>query len=264
MNPYLNLIMIPLLAPTGNLLADEVRWEAGVGIGALSIPHYPGSDENQDLILPLPYGSYEDKKTKIDRSGINYNLFGVKDLDLSFSVAIGLPVNSKDNKARQGMKDLNALLEVGPAVKYWLYQTENNKLSFEVPARLAFNFDDFSASQSGFAGNVKLRYEYKNEGWKLNTTLSQKFADRDYLGRYYDVETAYVTPDRPAYRARKGNAGHSLTLGVSRRFGRFYIGFFNRYENLEHAANRESSLVKTRHNWYSSVLFSWVFASSEY
>ena len=27
----------------------------GVGLGVASLPHYPGSDENDDYFLPLPY-----------------------------------------------------------------------------------------------------------------------------------------------------------------------------------------------------------------
>jgi len=63
------------------VLADDAKWEVGAGIGGITLPHYPGSDETLDLVLPVPYGSYEDGKTKIDRNGLSYNLFGIDNLD---------------------------------------------------------------------------------------------------------------------------------------------------------------------------------------
>lgn len=252
-----------LLVISFALLADDAKWETGVGIGGISLPHYPGSDERLELILPIPYGSYEDKKTIIDRDGINYNLFGLNNLDLSLSFGVGFPVDSEDNKARQGMNDLNPIFEMGPSFKYWLFKSTDRKLSLELPIRAAVAFDDLTAHDQGFAGDLKLNYVQKIQGWKLSAFYRFLFADRKYHSQYYDVEQQFVTAKRGFYRSRKGVSGNAIGFTASKRFGDFYFGLYTRYENLSNAANHESPLLKTDHNLYFSAAFSWVFASSD-
>ena len=34
--------------------ADLPLWELGMGVGALNVPHYRGSDQNHNWLLPVP------------------------------------------------------------------------------------------------------------------------------------------------------------------------------------------------------------------
>ena len=245
------------------ILADDTKWEVGIGIGGITLPHYPGSDETLDLILPIPYGSYEDERTKIDRNGLNYNLFGINDLDLSLSFGVGFPVDSDKNKAREGMNDLEPIFEIGPSFKYWLLKNEESKLSLELPIRAAIAFDSLSTNDQGFTGDLKLNYTRKIQSWKLNVFYRLLFADRKYHSQYYDVDQQFVTAVRGFYQSRKGVSGNSIGFSARKRFGDFYFGLYTRYENLANAVNHESPLLKTDHNLYFSAAFSWVFSSSE-
>lgn len=257
-------LLSSFLLISSNSLADDFEWEFGVGLAGITIPHYLGSDEELQLALPLPYGTYEDKKTQIDRDGLNYNLFGVKDLDLSFSVSLGLPVDSEDNKARNGMPDLDTLVEVGPALKYWLFRDQTHELSIVLPVRSAFAFDDFAISQEGITGSIDLNYTHQIKDWEFNGTYSVNFGDKKYHSQFYDVANQFVTADRDYFQAQKGVSSHSVSFYINRRWNKFYFGLYARSENLESAVNRNSPLVRKERNLYASVYFGWVFASSKY
>ena len=264
MKAGIRLIALLVSMASACIFADDAQWEVGAGIGTISIPHYPGSDESLELILPVPYRSYKDDRTKIDRNGLNYDLLGIDDLDLSFSAGFGLPIKSDDNKAREGMTDLDPVLEIGPALKYWLFNDPTNQLSIELPIRTALAFNDTSMRQQGFTGDLKLNYSHQYQGWKFNTFYRILYADKKYHQQYYQVEQQYVTPDRSFYLAKKGFSGDAIGVSISKRFGEFYIGIYTRYENLSNAVNKDSPLIKSTDNLYFSAVFSWVFASSEY
>ncbi|WP_444997384.1 MipA/OmpV family protein [Aliikangiella sp. IMCC44359] len=259
---YPSLLLI--LSISTNTVANDIKWEFGAGLATISIPHYLGSDEELNKVLPLPYGTYEDKKTKIDRNGFNYNLFGIRNLDLSFSIGIGLPVSSEDNKARAGMKDLKTLIEIGPAIKYWLIKDKLNRLSLELPIRTAFGFDDFSVNQQGITGGFDIKYVHNFSQWKFYSSYSINYGDQKYHTQFYEVAPQYVTANRNLYQAKKGISSHSFSLAVSKRWDQFYFGIFARAEDLKNAANIDSPLVKKEDNLYASIYFGWVFASSEY
>ena len=245
-----------------HLLAEEAKWEVGFGIGGITLPHYPGSDESLELILPVPYGSYKDDKTRLDRDGLRYDLFGIDNLDLSLSFGVGFPIDSEDNQAREGMEDLKPILEVGPSLKYWLFKNKESRLSLELPVRSAIAFDNFSTSNQGFAGDLKLNYEKKINNWTLSAFYRVLFADRKYHSQYYDVEQQFVTAERGFYQSRKGLSGTAFGLTARLRFDDYYFGVYSRYENLSNAANHDSPLLRTDHNLYFSAVFSWVFATS--
>ena len=38
--------------------AERPLWELGVGVGALRLPHYRGSDQSHNFLLPVPYLVY--------------------------------------------------------------------------------------------------------------------------------------------------------------------------------------------------------------
>jgi len=256
-------ILICISLCSSNLLAQEAKWEVGIGIGGITLPHYPGSDETLELILPVPYGSYKDDRTKIDRNGLHYDLFGINDLDLSLSFGVGFPIDSDENKAREGMQDLNPIFEVGPSFKYWLFKNKKSKLSLELPIRAAVAFDDFSTSNQGLTGDLKVNYEKKIDNWKLSAFYRMLFADRKYHSQYYDVDLPFVTPERSFYRSKKGISGHAIGFTASLRFDNYYFGLYSRYENLSNAANHDSPLLKSDHNLYFSAVFSWVFATND-
>ena len=91
--------------------AEELPlYELGIGAGSYHSPHYLGADQDFSLLLPVPYFVYRGKYVRTDRSGIKTILFDNNRFDLSISLGGGLPVDSEDNRAREGVPDLDLLL----------------------------------------------------------------------------------------------------------------------------------------------------------
>jgi outer membrane protein len=90
------------------------KWELGLGLAALSLPDYPGADQGRSYVLPFPYLIYRGERLKANRDGLRGLLFEHPRWDLDISAGGSLPVNSKDNRAREGMDDLDFSFEFGP------------------------------------------------------------------------------------------------------------------------------------------------------
>ena len=49
--------------------ADQPLWELGMGAGGLRLPHYRGSDQSHDLLLPVPFAVYRGEIFRATREG---------------------------------------------------------------------------------------------------------------------------------------------------------------------------------------------------
>src|SRR5690606_40394337 len=58
-----------LLSAPAFALDEYPLWEAGLGVGALTLPDYRGSDERTNYVFPLPYFIYRGDFLRVDREG---------------------------------------------------------------------------------------------------------------------------------------------------------------------------------------------------
>jgi outer membrane protein len=120
-------LLLVCLPPDHACAAEKPLWELGVGMSALSFPDYRGSDETSLYAMPFPYIVYHGDFLKADRHGIRGTLFDNDRIELNVSVAASLPVNSDENRARQGMPDLQPTLEIGPSLDLNLWRSDNRR-----------------------------------------------------------------------------------------------------------------------------------------
>ena len=70
MNKFFLLVAVSCLPFVSHATESESNSKSslilGAGLGVASLPHYPGSDENDDYFLPLPYIDF-----KSERLGVN-------------------------------------------------------------------------------------------------------------------------------------------------------------------------------------------------
>ena len=137
----------PLEKPLGKPL-----WELGVGLGLLQMPDYRGSDENRLYLLPYPYLVYRGDFLKVDEQRITGQIFKTDRILLDFSGFGAVPVKSSDNSARNGMEDLDATFELGPALKIKLWESKEDKFKVDVslPVRAFFSTNFSSVSHEGW------------------------------------------------------------------------------------------------------------------
>lgn len=240
------------------------KWELGLGIAALRLPDYRGSDQARLYALPLPYFVYRGKFLRADRDGARASLFAGDRLDVNLSLAASRPASSS-NSARNGLPDLKATIEVGPNVNYTLAASASKgwKLDLRLPLRGATTVE-WTPRFVGttFSPNVNLDIAGVGGGWNVGLQTGPMFADRKYNAYYYSVDPQFARSDRPAFRARGGYGGWRLTASSSRRFGNMWIGGFVRYDALQGAAFEDSPLFRKKSAVTFGIGFSWVLLTS--
>lgn len=244
---------------------DKPKWELGVGVGALSLPHYRGSDQRSNYAAPIPYVRYSGKRLKVDKEGGRFYFYNGDDIKVDISTAFAFPVDSKDNRAREGMTDLDPILELGPRVEFKLYQSDdkNVRFRFAMPLRAAFATDLSHTQSIGWVFSPYLQLRYFNTGWETAVSVGPVWASEEYHDYFYEVAPQYATTTRPAYNAQAGYSGSRVTLNLSKRFNKMWFGLFARYDNLNDAVFIDSPLVKQNDSFMVGAALSWVFKKSK-
>lgn len=240
-------------------------WEFGIGVAALRLPDYRGSDQSSTLWLPLPYGVYRGKWLRADREGARAVLFDARSVEVDLSLAASPPTRSKDNSARAGMPDLKPALEIGPNVNLTLMRSDDRKLKLDLrlPVRAAFTLQSSpKAIGVTFAPNLNLDLVEVGGGWNIGLLTGPVFADQRYHNRLYGVDAAFATPQRGAYRAGGGYSGWQSVASVSRRFNGLWFGAFARHDALRGAAFSDSPLIRRDNAVTLGFGVSWVLKTS--
>jgi outer membrane scaffolding protein for murein synthesis (MipA/OmpV family) len=259
--------LLGLLAITLCHAEERPLWELGAGVGALQLPDYRGSDESHTYVLPVPYFVYRGEHLKAGRNGIRGMLYDGDKVDLNISVGGTIPVHSKDNEARRGMADLKPAIEVGPtaSIHLWRAADEKTKLDFRAPLRTSITVES-SPKDIGWVFSPSLNLDMRDQpgmhGWNMGLSAGPVFNNRKYNDHFYSVSDADATPTRPAYQAKGGFAGSQATLALTKRFPRYWVGGFARYDSLAGAVFDDSPLVKRKNNVSAGVAVAWVITQS--
>ena len=88
------------------------------------------------------------------------------------------------------------------------------------------------------------------------------FADRRYNQYFYSVAPQYATAARPEYQAAGGYAGTQSLAALSKRFPKFWVGAYMRFDSLDGAAFVDSPLVQRRTYWSGGFGFAWMIGQS--
>ena len=262
--PYLMLLLTALYSVSS--AAQETRWEMGVGVVAIDLPLYPGSSQDAGYILPFPYLRLESKYLDIDQ-GIESKLFKSSKVRFSLSGGLGVPVNSADSTAREGMPDLDLVLQVGPSLDVIFDQRSSGAREFrlELPLRLAVATDFSSTRNTGWLFEPRLVYESKRKhksGWAYEYTAGLRFATDKYHGYYYNVDPQFETLARPQYSASGGYSGLFTDLIASWRRNNLIYFAWVRYQYLGGAQYEDSPLFADNNNVFVGIGLNWIFAES--
>ena len=242
--------------------ADQPLWELGLGATALRLPHYRGSDQTHDLLLPLPYAVYRGKIFRATREGARAVLLDAERFDFDVSVSASAPTRSADNTARAGMPDLAATVEVGPNLNLRLAQGASWKLDLRLPVHTVYAVQS-RPQQLGWTARPAINLDLRWQGWNIGAQAGPVWASQRNNAYFYDVDAASATAARPAYQARAGNAGWRATAGLSRRLGSLWLGAFVRTDSVAGAVFETSPLVRKRQQTGFGLALSWVFAVSD-
>ena len=247
--------------------AEKPLWELGAGIGALSLPDYRGSDQSSLYAIPFPYLIYRGEFLKADRNGIRGTLFGSDRIELNLSLGASLPVNSDDNRARQGMPDLQPTVEFGPSLNLNLWRTPDlrTRLDLRLPIRTAVTVKG-GMNEVGWVFSPRLNLDIADvagrPGWNMNVLAGPMVGSERNHDYFYSVAPQYATADRPAFDAKSGYAGSQFMMTLSKRYPKYWLGAFVRQDTLKGAVFADSPLVKREGYFAAGVGIAWILGES--
>lgn len=243
-------------------------WEAGFGVVALGLPNYRGSAERQTYLLPMPYLVYRGETLKMDSDGLRGLLFDSERVELNLSLNGSLHPRSDDDPLRQGMRDLDPTVEFGPTLNLHLWRSPDRRLRLDAraPLRTAVTVSR-SPARIGWLFSPNLLLEVRDpmgwNGWNFSAQAGPYFNDREYSGYFYGVHPHEATPSRPAYAAPGGYTGTQVTLTLSRRFAKAWLGAFVRHDILSGAVIEDSPLVRRSDALSAGLALTWIFRESK-
>ncbi len=258
------LLISALLAATAQA-KEEPLLEFGLGAGAIAFQDYRGSDTTHAYPLPVPYLVYRGDFLKADRDGVRGTLFNQDWVELNLSGNATTPV--KNDRERSGMPDLQSTVELGPSLNLHLLRSEDSHVKFDLrmPLRAAITVES-PPKYIGFTFTPQFALDVVDplgaRGWNAGVLAGPLFADRRYHDYFYSVAPRYALVSRPQYQATGGYAGTAAITALSKRFAKYWVGAYVRYDTLSGAAFADSPLVRRSSYWSAGVGFAWMIHTS--
>ncbi|NMH61504.1 MipA/OmpV family protein [Alteromonas ponticola] len=243
----------------------QSKIEAGMGGFAITLPAYPGSEDQSSYILPFPYFYYKDDRITVDREGLVGSLFEGNRWEIDLSFAGGIPVRSEDAAVREGMPDLDWTAEAGPRLLYYFSGTEESDsyLRAHTFLRKAIATDFGSIDSVGLKAGVGGEFVQKallfNKELTWTSRLTVNWANDKNLEYFYGVSSQYATSSRPQFDTHSGYSGTELSSGITLKFDNIWLGSFIRYQHFYNTAQADSPLLQVESNWTVGIGLVWVF-----
>ena len=259
-------MLAALLWSVSSYAKEAPLWEFGLGAGAIAFQDYRGSDTTHAYPLPVPYIVYNGEFLKADRDGVRGTLLNQDRLEINVSFTLTTPV--RNDRARSGMPDLRSTVELGPSFDFHLLRSEEGriKLDLRMPVR-AVTTVEILPTLVGWTFsprlNLDLRDPFGLPGWNLGLLAGPLFANRRYHEYFYSVAPQFATPSRPEFAAAGGYAGTQTLAALSKRYPKFWMGAYMRYDTLAGAAFVDSPLVERKSYWTGGFGFAWMIQKSQ-
>jgi hypothetical protein len=136
------------------------------------------------------------------------------------------------------------------------------KLTLRLPMRAGFTVER-SPEYIGWLFSPKLNLDIEDVGgFPAGTGPAQSpgYGDRRFHRYFYSVSPEFATSSRGAYDA--ADAATEFLAALWKRFPRYWVGAFVRYDTLAGAVFEDSPLVRTRGYFAAGLAVTWIFAES--
>jgi outer membrane scaffolding protein for murein synthesis (MipA/OmpV family) len=165
------------------------------------------------------------------------------------------------------MPDIEGTFEIGPQIDLTFWRSENRArfVKLLMPMRAAITVES-SPENIGWVFHPKLNMDVTDipnmPGWNLGLLAGPLFGDKRQNAYYYTVGPQYSTTNRPAYDAKAGYGGMQFLAAMSKRFPKFWVGGFVRYDNLSGSTYEDSPLVREKNYFAGGLSMTWILGES--
>ena len=264
---------MPALAGSPEPLGPDegaALWEVNLaGFGRYGAA-YPASDESQTNIVPLPFPIYRGKILRIGDDAekpVRTRIFRRDRIKLDIDFGLNFPVDSKDIDERDGMPDLDLLLEAGPELELQFAKPlMGGDLFLAGQLRGAVSMDGIDPEWEGSVFSLQLKHKRPLGSPKtvLLTRVTPEWANSGYMDFFYGVAPEFATPERPAYSGRAGYLGTTVGWVLSHAFNdSFQIRAGVKLGLHDGAKNEDSPLFTDDKTTSGYIAFLWKFWESE-
>lgn len=242
--------------------------EIGILGGGGYVPDYPAAEQSRLRGAVSPSVTYRGDLLRADEFGARLRAWRDGGTEFSLSASGSFPVSSRDNRAREGMPDLDWLGEIGPTLRITLWRdpAAPRRVMLETPVRAVFSTDLSSIHFRGWVFNPDIAWEQRDlliPRSRFRIGLGVVLANERFMDYFYGVAPEFARPGRPAYCARGGYLGTRLQFSyrvpVTEHLS-LIAGA--RIENFTGAANADSPLFRRDFNFSVAAGFSWTLYRS--
>lgn len=259
---------VPPLPPAAKEAAAPPLLEVGLSGGGGWLPDYPAADQNHLKGIVVPFVTYRGEFLRSDETGVRTRFYKTPRFELDVSLDGAFPTSSDDNRAREGMKDLDLTGEIGPDLRITLDRQERrSRAELEIPLRGFFTADLDGINYRGlvFAPEVAYRrLDLLVDGSLLRVGAGPVFATGGVMDYFYDVEPRFARQGRPEHESQGGYLGSrlqgSFALPLTERFS---LTLGGRLDGFWGATNDDSPLFQRNHNASVAGGFSFSLYRSE-
>lgn len=217
-------IALMALELENNSLPSQVlpRLEAGLAGAGLNVSAYPSSSVRSQRNFLVPWLIYRSDKVQVKDGGVKLIAYQSEKLTVDLGISGSLNADTSITPVRDGMPDIDYLLELGPRFKVPLFDRTNefmerDRLDWVTAYRFAISTDFGRVDFRGPVLNTELSYEKEGllkDKLTVGVSVGATWLGNQMMDYFYSVDSQFATPDRPEYRATAGFLGVDLSAGV--------------------------------------------------
>ncbi len=242
-------------------------WEIGGFALGVSQQAYPGSSQQIQRALALPYVIYRGQFLRSEGNNVGLRAINTDKFELDVGFAGSFGSGGNEITARSGMPQLGTLVEFGPRLKWKLSESPGQgRWSVELPLRGVFDLSN-SAAYRGLAAEPRLVFANRLPfGWDYSVSASALLGSQKLTDTYYGVNAAQALPTRPQFNAKSGLIATRLGLAASKQLNNDWRFFtFARLDSVAGAANESSPLVRQKNGFSvgAGISYTWLRSSEK-
>ncbi len=258
------IILVILFFSTQYTYAQLPLYEIGMAAGAGYISDYPAADQGRTRAIAFPSFKYRGKLFRSDKKGTRARFFKNETIDVDLSFGASFPANSEDNKAREGMEDLDWLGEIGPRINATLLETKKHSIELEIPFRYVFSTDFDFTKHRGYRFVPQIDYKYRFlEKYTLNLSFKYGYANEKLNDYFYEVDGRDITTERPRYNAKEGHISLDQSAFLIYESEKIFYLFGLRFSNYANSNNTNSPLHRVNQDTAIFFAFNYFFYQSK-